>query len=225
MNYSAALLLDLDGTLVDTANDFIHILQSMCLEDGLTAPDATTIRNTVSDGARALITLCYGLKENEQDFEDKRQQLLNRYEQELGQNAALFTGFDDVIQYCEKNNIAWGIVTNKPWLYTELLLQRLQINPSNNVIICPDHVSQTKPNAEPLLLAAKKLKLKPEQCLYAGDHLRDIQAGINANMQTIACNYGYIKSADNSADWQADYSIEQPIELIALLQDFLKQSA
>jgi phosphoglycolate phosphatase len=189
----------------------------MCSEDGITAPTPTTIRNTVSDGARALITLCYKLAEGEDGFEEKRQTLLNRYENELGENAELFEGFNEVFNYCEQENIAWAVVTNKPWLYTELLLQRLNIKPSNNVIICPDHVSNTKPDPEPLFLAAEKLGINPEKCLYAGDHLRDIQAGQNANMKTIACTYGYIKEQDNPEHWQADFYIKNPIDIITLL--------
>lgn len=216
-HFSAALLLDLDGTLVDTANDFIHILTRMCNEDNITAPAPTTIRNTVSDGARALITLCYNLKEGEAGFEDKRQTLLTRYEKELGTNAAIFDGFEDVFNYCEANNIAWAVVTNKPWLYTELLLNRLNINPSKGVIICPDHVSNTKPNPEPLFLAADKLGVSFDHCFYVGDHLRDIEAGKNANMKTIACNYGYIKKNDDPKNWQADFYINTPKEIITIL--------
>lgn len=211
--YRGAILFDLDGTLVDTSADFVAVVNSMRVADGLPPLPDDDIRNTVSDGARALITLAYGLKEGDNHFEEKRQQLLNQYEDELGLQAKLFPGFDGMLAEMEQHNIAWGIVTNKPSRFTDPLLKRLDIKPSNGVAICPDHVTHTKPHPEPLLLAASKLGLQPKQCIYAGDHLRDIESGRNAGMQTIACAYGYIKPVENIAEWRADFTVDSVAEL------------
>lgn len=224
MTYKAAVLFDLDGTLVDTAADFVAVLNQMRQNDGLPPLDDKLIRNTVSDGARALVTLAYALREGDAGFEDKRQELLNRYEQELGKAAHLFTGFEPLLKQLEAQNIGWGIVTNKPWRFTEPLLQRLQLKPSNDVAICPDHVTRTKPDAEPLLLAASKLGLGKQHCLYAGDHERDIQAGRNANMHTIACGYGYIHPEHNIHDWQADTVVHSVEELNAFLNHYFNNA-
>jgi phosphoglycolate phosphatase len=180
------------------------------------------IRNTVSDGARALIQLAYPLKEGDKGFEEKRQQLLNEYEKELGANARLFAGFEPLLAELEKHNIAWGIVTNKPARFTDPLLKRLNIKPSQGVAICPDHVTHTKPHAEPLLLAAAKLGLTAEQCIYAGDHARDIEAGKNAGMKTITCAYGYIKPHENLKEWQADFIVDSVAELHQLAQQLFR---
>ncbi len=213
MDYRGALLFDLDGTLVDTSADFVAVVNSMRAADGMPALPEDAIRNTVSDGARALIALAYSLKEGDALFEEKRQQLLNQYEDELGKQAKLFAGFVDLLATLERNNIAWGIVTNKPSRFTDPLLQRLNIKPSRGVAICPDHVTHTKPHPEPLLLAASRLGLTPAQCIYAGDHLRDIESGRNAGMATIACAYGYIKPIENINDWQADFIVNSVAEL------------
>ena len=58
-------------------------------------------------------------------------------------------------------------------------------------MICPDHVKISKPDPEGILLACKKLDIKPENTIYLGDHLNDIKAGICAGAQTVACLYGY----------------------------------
>ena len=71
-------------------------------------------------------------------------------------------------------NIGWAIVTNKPERFTNPLIERLALKPSNGVAICPDHVTNTKPDPEPLFLAADKLGIAPELCLYAGDHRRHV---------------------------------------------------
>jgi phosphoglycolate phosphatase len=220
--YRGALLFDLDGTLVDTSADFVAVVNSMREKDGLQALPEQDIRNTVSDGARALVKLAYNLDDGDDGFAEKRQQLLDQYEAELGMQAKLFDGFHQLLNALERNNIAWGIVTNKPSRFTDPLLARLHIRPSNGVAICPDHVTHSKPHAEPLLLAATKLGLAPAQCVYAGDHLRDIEAGRNAGMTTVACAYGYIKPVENINHWQADVIVNSVTELHQFAQQHFK---
>lgn len=222
MKYRGALLLDLDGTLVDSALDFIHVIHSMQQADGLSLSSANSIRNTVSDGARALTQLAYGFAIGSAEHSAKLELLLDLYEQELGNNAQVFAGFFPMLEQLEQQGIAWGIVTNKPWRFTEPLIQRLALKPSANVIICPDHVKNSKPDPEPLHLAAQQLGLEPNQCLYAGDHIRDIQAAQNAQMGSIACAYGYIKENDNIHSWNADKIINNPNELESLVKEFYK---
>lgn len=220
MNYRGAVLLDLDGTLVDSALDFVHVIQSMQAEDNIPPTSAESIRNTVSDGARALTQLAYGYDIGSSEHSEKLHELLDRYEAELGKNAQVFAGFFPMLEQLEQQGIAWGIVTNKPWRFTEPLIKRLQLQPSANVIVCPDHVKNSKPAPEPLYLAAEQLQLKPEQCLYAGDHIRDIQAAHNANIPSIACAYGYIKESDDINAWKAKYIINEPKDLETIAKEF-----
>ena len=220
--YRGAILFDLDGTLVDTSADFVVVVNNMRKADGMLPLADDAIRNTVSDGARALITLAYGMKEGDLGFEEKRQQLLNDYENELGMQATLFHGFEQLLADMEQHQLAWGIVTNKPSRFTHPLLHRLGITPSNGVAVCPDHVTHTKPHPEPLLLAARQLGLNPSQCIYVGDHLRDIESGRNAGMQTIACAYGYVKPVDNINEWQADFIVNSVNELHQLARQIFQ---
>jgi len=213
MPYQGALLLDLDGTLLDTAADFIHVIQSMQKEDGIEPTDAQRIRNTVSNGARALVRLGWQLEDTAPAFKEKLNSLLDRYEAELGNNAQLFPGFDALLPSLEEQRIAWAIVTNKPWRFTEPLLQRLAIQASNNVVICPDHVTHSKPHAEPLLLAAQQLNIQVKQCVYAGDHRRDIESAQNANMLSIACGFGYVPEDDDIHTWNADIIVNDVSDL------------
>lgn len=219
-DYQAALLLDLDGTLVDTANDFIAAIKAVCKVEGIQPPSDEDIRATVSAGGSALTNLTFNIDENDQYFANKKQTLLDTYQQSLGQHSCLFEGFEEVLKYCKQNNIAWGIVTNKPWQFTAPLLEQLALKPSNNVIICPDHVSVSKPDPEGLKLAAKKLGLDVSQCIYAGDHQRDIEAGKNANMQTIACAYGYVPKGEKAKDWQAQHIVQQASEILNIIKGF-----
>lgn len=222
MAYRGAVLFDLDGTLVDTAADFVAVIHAMLRAENLPLIDERLIRNTVSEGARGLIRMAFNIDETHTDFENKRQTMLDLYEKELGKAAAPFAGFRQLLAEFEAANLAWGVVTNKPWRFSEPLMQALALFPSENIIICPDHVTHTKPNAEPLLLAAQKLNLTPTQCIYAGDHLRDIQAAQNAGMFSIACAFGYIADIDNIHDWNADRIVQDVAELGRTAFDYFK---
>lgn len=219
MSFRGAVLFDLDGTLIDTAADFIQVINRMKAEDNEPAVDAELIRNTVSEGARGLIARIFQLTEDDPRFEQQRQRLLDLYTGELGKQAALFPGFESLLAELQRQQIGWGIVTNKPWRFTEPLLKKLGLEPSNAVTICPDHVSHRKPDPEPLLLAAKKLQLTPQQCIYAGDHRRDIEAARNAGMPGIACGYGYIHADDDIRQWQADAIVDS----VADLDSYIRQ--
>ncbi len=215
----SALLFDLDGTLVDTAEDFVQVLNEQLRSHHKESLPADIIRNTVSDGAGALVKLGFGGEPGTERFESLRKELLSRYQALVGQHAELFYGMDEVLNLCEAQNIPWGIITNKPRLYTDLLLERMKLKHRSAVTLCPDDVTQSKPDPESLLLAANRLKLANNNIVYVGDHERDIQAGKAADMITVSALYGYIKSEEQAKKWPADYQIQHPSELISL---FLK---
>lgn len=213
----SALLFDLDGTLVDTAADFVQVLNEQLASHGKQILPDTTIRNTVSDGARALIKLGFGGEPGEVQFEALRGELLERYQALVGKHAKLFDGMADVLTACEQRKIPWGIITNKPRLYTDLLLERMNLINRSAITLCPDDVTHSKPDPESLFLAAERLSLKHYQnIVYVGDHERDIQAGNAAQMVTVSALYGYIKSPNLAKKWPANYQIEHPSELISL---------
>ncbi len=215
--YKGAVLFDLDGTLVDTAADFVAIVNRLRAQDDLPSLPDATIRSRVSDGARALTTLGFGLKEGEPDFAEKLDALLNEYADTLGDDAQLFDGFAPLLESLQEKQLAWGIVTNKPARFTDPLLTKLDLAPSNGVAICPCHVSARKPDPEGLIKAMGMLDLSVEQCIYVGDHERDIEAAKNAGMKSIACAYGYLKDDDNIHDWQADHIVHTVSELHDLI--------
>ncbi|HET8730127.1 MAG TPA: HAD-IA family hydrolase, partial [Moraxellaceae bacterium] len=85
------------------------------------------------------------------------------------------------------------------------------------VAICPDMVNHSKPHPEPMLKAAHVLGVAPADCVYVGDHRRDIEAGRNAGMVTVAAAWGYILEGETAQDWQADRTVDTVFELSRLL--------
>jgi 2-phosphoglycolate phosphatase len=214
-----AVLFDLDGTLIDTAPDFAKVVNQLCQQHGRPTIDYQTIRNTVSHGARALVSLAFDYQEGDAEFESMRQELLQLYGQHLAVDTCLFEGMENLLSWLENNSLPWGIVTNKPRLYATPILDALGLSPRCEALVCPDDVRQTKPNAEPMLLACSQLSCNATNTVYVGDHRRDIEAGRNAGMKTVAANYGYIDPEDPAINWLANYTVEHPRDIQPLLTD------
>ena len=213
---SEAFFFDLDGTLIDTAPDFYVVLNEVLADAGRPALTLAAIRAQVSNGARALVTLGFGLEPGDAGFDDALHTLLEAYAERGAQDSRLFAGMDDVIDTLDVIGVPWGIVTNKPQRFTLPLLQRLDLVERVGPVICPDHVTLRKPDPEGLLIAARQCGLAPETCVYVGDHLRDIDAGRRAGMKTVAALFGYLDPNEDARAWQADYYIESPAELLPI---------
>jgi phosphoglycolate phosphatase len=213
-----AVLFDLDGTLLDTAPDFAVVVNQLRQRHGQPALDYAPIRATVSHGARALVKLALQVQEHEPAFESLRQELLALYSQHLAVNTTTFPGIDDLLDWLDQEALPWGIVTNKPRLYAEPILRALKLDQRCHTLICPDDVSRTKPDPEPLQLACQQLRCHTGNAIYLGDHRRDIEAGQNAGMPTVAATYGYIDASDPAQHWQADYYIDHADQIRPLLE-------
>ncbi len=120
-----AVLFDLDGTLVDTAEEFVGVVQALRAEHGMDAMDPARIRASVSNGARALVTLGLGIAETAPEFEEKRLRLLELYGQVLGSAALPYPGIAELLAALSERGIGWGVSTNKPRAYAEPLLRAL----------------------------------------------------------------------------------------------------
>lgn len=214
----ASVLFDLDGTLVDTAPDFVHCLNTQRQRHRLEPLPAPSIRSVVSDGARGLIQLGFGLEPDHPDYTERHTELLDLYGERLAVESRLFEGMDEVLEWLEEHRIPWGVVTNKPSVFTLPLLERLNLANRCGATVCPDHVRQRKPHPESLFLAARQLGISPGGSLYVGDHLRDIEAGRAAGMATVAARYGYIDNPDTVEGWHATHIIDHGRELLGLLK-------
>lgn len=218
-----AVFFDLDGTLIDTAADFILVLNTMLKEDGLALVNEDLIRNTVSDGSRALIKLGYGLDHSQPESAPLRQRLLDLYETHLASKSVLFPGIQQLLLELDKHQIVWGIATNKPELYTRLLLQALTISPQPIVVLSPEQVAKAKPAPDSLFAACAAANCQIDEAVYIGDHQRDIECGKNAGMRTIAAAYGYIPPGERVSDWQADFTATTPQQLWPIIkQNFIQ---
>ena len=213
-----AILFDLDGTLIDTAPDFHCVINQLLIEEQRPTVSYEFLRHYVSNGARAMVEAAFNATENTTDFDRLHAQMLELYLQHLDVESQLFPGLENCLAWLEELDIPWGVVTNKPELYTTPLMRGLGLINNASCIICPDHVSEKKPHPESLFLACQQINCAPEQAVYVGDHIRDIEAGRRAGMLTIGATYGYLNQQEDPHSWQADHYIDHAAALKPLLQ-------
>ena len=210
-----AVLFDLDGTLADTAPDLANAVNKMRQDRGLPLTPYELLRPMASAGARGLIGVAFGIQPGDADFETMRTEFLANYEAQIAEQTVLFEDVVALLAKIESNDQHWGIVTNKPLRYTDVLLPLIGLAHAA-CSISGDTTPHAKPHPEPLFEAARRLQLAPEQCWYVGDDLRDIQAGKAAGMPTIAAGWGYCGMSE-PANWEADFIAGSPREIIELL--------
>jgi phosphoglycolate phosphatase len=188
----SAVLFDLDGTLIDTAPEFIQIGLQLRAEAGLAPIDPETIWHSVSNGAIGMVQAALELPADDPAFEHWRQRFLTLYETGLGNLSHPYPGLPELVADLHKAGIAWGVVTNKLSRFALPLMNKMSFDPAAGAIVTPDHVELPKPDPASILLACEQLACEPTETLFIGDHLRDIEAGRGAGCFTIAAAYGYL---------------------------------
>jgi 2-phosphoglycolate phosphatase len=216
-----AVLFDMDGTLLDTAPDFIAICQAMLADRELPPIADKLIRDQISGGAKAMVAATFAMSPEAPEFEALRLEFLERYQVGCAIHSHLFDGMAELLADIEKANLIWGVVTNKPLRFAEPIMQQLKLAERSALLICPDHVTRSKPDPEPLILACRMLDLDPASVLFVGDDLRDIESGRDAGTRTAAVRYGYIHPHDNPDHWGADVVVDHPLELRKVLDNAL----
>jgi 2-phosphoglycolate phosphatase len=213
----SAVLFDLDGTLVDTAPDMVAVLQEL-QRDRDVKPVAYEIgRAHVSNGALGLLAL--GFPDIEHAVGSAlHTAYLERYARRVCEASALFPGLGDLLETLDAAGLPWGVVTNKPAHLTNSLLERLALSARSACTVSGDTLPKRKPDPAPLLHACELAGMLPQNTVYVGDASRDIQAGQNAGMATVAAAYGYITPDDDPRGWGADRVAADTAELTQILR-------
>jgi len=212
-----AVLFDLDGTLIDSAPDLGAAADKMRLDRGLSSLPQSEYRPMAGAGARGMIGVAFGMGPDDNDFSTLREEFFCNYEQCLTQRTYAFDGIPELIAHLVKQNIPWGVVTNKSARFTEPLTQAMPLFSSARVVVSGDTTPHAKPHPEPLFEAARRLNIHPTHCLYIGDDERDIVAGLAAGMGTVAATYGYLGEKAEPTLWGAHSIINSPAALLQLL--------
>jgi N-acetyl-D-muramate 6-phosphate phosphatase len=213
----AAVLFDLDGTLIDSAPDLGAAADQMRVVRGMPSLPLETYRPMAGAGARGMLGIAFGMTPEAPDYDAMREEFFANYAACMTQRTYIFAGVTDLVAALKAKGVRWGVVTNKSSRFTDPLTRAMDLFATAETIISGDTTPHAKPHPEPLLEAARRMGLEPAQCLYVGDDERDVVAGLAAGMGTVAATYGYLGSQADIASWGAHAEINSPIDLLQLL--------
>ncbi|WP_411994219.1 phosphoglycolate phosphatase [Agarivorans sp. DSG3-1] len=213
---------DLDGTLVDSAPDLALAINAMLVDLGRSEFSEQTIRHWVGNGAEVLIKRALsGASVIAEDLEEalylKAKPLFNRhYSERLCVASKLYQGVGESLAALAELNIPMAIVTNKPGLFTQPLLEQLNLARYFDVVLSGDSLARKKPDPLPLQHLAEHYQLNIDQLLMVGDSKNDIQAAKAAGCASLGLTYGYNYGEDialSGPEFVAD-SLETLVELM-----------
>jgi 2-phosphoglycolate phosphatase, prokaryotic len=194
------VLLDLDGTLVDTAPDLAYSIDAALAEVSIPPRGETRIRHWIGNGLertvkRALQNAMQGEPEEEL-FQRAYPIFIGIYTRNASRRSRLYDGAREGIDYLKNNDYKIGCVTNKSETFTHILLKDLGIFDDFGIVISGDSLTRKKPDPQPLLHAADHFSVNPEHSLMIGDSLNDVEAARAAGFQILCVSYGYNHGED-----------------------------
>ena len=204
----AMVLIDVDGTLVDSVPDLAFCVDGMMRELGLPERGEARVRQWVGNGverlvARALLDRLDGEPEAEL-FRRALPIFMELYAEHTCRRSRLYPGVREGLDFLKAAGYPLGCVTNKAARFTEPLLRELGILDEFGIVISGDSLAQKKPHPLPLLHAARHFGAEPAASLMVGDSVSDVKAARAAGFRIVCMSYGYnhgrdIREADPDA--------------------------
>lgn len=214
----AAVLFDLDGTLVDSRADIAAAANRALAESGYGALDLATVQGFIGHGATHLVTRSLeaaGAPTDATTVARLQALFLQRYGEHLVDRTVPYPGVRDTLRALRAAGIATGVVTNKPAAPARALLELLELGPFD-VVLGGDSVATRKPDPLPLSEALARLEVARADALFVGDSTIDLATARAASVAFVAVGYG-IGSADELRREGADPILDRLDALLELV--------
>ncbi len=215
------ILIDLDGTLVDSVPDLAFCVDAMMARLGRPPHGEAAVRNWVGNGVerlvrRALVGQLDGEPEAA-DFDRAFPIFLELYRDNTSQRSRLYPGIREGLDWLKGNHYRLGCVTNKAAQFTEPLLRDLGVRDDFEIVISGDTLPRNKPDPLPLLHAAAYFGVEPAEALMIGDSVSDVKAARAAGFRIFCMTYGYNHGQD-IRDFHPDAVMDSLVEVQGLLE-------
>ena len=216
------ILIDVDGTLVDSVPDLAFCVDEMMKQLGRPTHGETKVRDWVGNGVerlvrRALIGQLDG-EPDEADFQQAYPVFLELYAENTSQRSMLYPGVREGLDYLKAKGYRLGCVTNKAAQFTLPLLKDLGVHDDFELIVAGDTLPKKKPDPLPLLHAAEQLGVSPGESLMIGDSQSDVKAARAAGFQIVCMSYGY-NHGEDIRSYDPDAVIDTLSEISGLLEN------
>ena len=209
-------LLDLDGTLVDSAPDLHGALEATLSRHGHGTVAEALVRKFVGGGARLLIERAlaelYPEDEAVHDIDTLFADFIDYYSAHIADRSQPYPGVVESLALLRERGIALGCVTNKYEGLSRQLLEALGLAEHFGTVVGGDTLPVRKPDPEPLFEACRRLGGDPARTLMVGDSITDLRAARNAGMPVICVSYGY-NHGENIHDAGADRVVDSILTL------------
>ena len=224
---NAAVLFDLDGTLLDTALDLgataNYILKRFGYKGKISDKSA---REYASDGMAALLN--EGARSAEEkiladDLPKMKHEFLNYYDQHFAERTVPFPGITEVMEYLYAQNAKTAIITNKPDKTAINLIKHFPCFNKLDYILGSRPDIPGKPAPDAIFEALKNLAVKPQNAIYVGDHERDMEAASRAGVTGVCAGWGYLHFGTNPSSLGGKITVNSPRELKSCLVSFMNK--
>ena len=195
-----AVMIDLDGTLLDTVADLTVAVNLMLEQMGGRPLAEHVVRTFVGKGIQNLVarSLAAGLngRQSTTVFERALPIYMDCYARVNGQHTTLYPGVHEGLVALKSTGFPLACVTNKSERFTLPLLKQVRLAEYFSVVVCGDTLPKRKPDPLPLTYACEQFAVAPPQMLMIGDSVNDAQAARAAGCPVFCVPYGYNEGAD-----------------------------
>ena len=190
-----AAIIDLDGTMIDTADDFVAALNGMLTRINAKLTDREEVIGYIGKGSenliRSILAVRFSALEASTKFDDALAIYQTEYARINGQSATLFPEVAEGLEALRNLGLPLACVTNKPHRFAVELLTKFGLVEYFKVVLGGDSVPKKKPDPAPMLIACERLDVLPREAVAIGDSENDALAGRAAGMATLTVPYGY----------------------------------
>ena len=206
-NMPELVMFDLDGTLIDSVPDIAVAIDRMLEGIGRKAAGEERVRNWVGNGsaalvARALLNRLVPSEEIPQAIENLQADptglwdkgvagFQDHYSNNCAEYTRIYPGVIEFLDHLAVRQVPMAILTNKPTLFTDPILEALKLDHYFQQVVCGDTCERKKPAPDQLNYLLEKFATKPQQALMVGDSINDVLAARHANVPVVAVSYGY----------------------------------
>jgi phosphoglycolate phosphatase len=197
---ASAVIIDLDGTLLDTAADLAAAANLMRADLGLSAMPLEQVASYVGKGVEILVHRVLGesmdARVDAGSHARAHASFLRHYASENGRHAQPYPGVREGLEAMRGKGLRLACVTNKPAAFTEPLLERSGLASYFELVVSGDTLPRKKPDPMPMLHVAQRFGLQPSRVVAIGDSINDAQSARAAGMAVLAVPYGYNEGRD-----------------------------
>ena len=200
---------DLDGTILDSANDLIGSLNLLLKEQNQKPMKKSNVYSLVGNGALAMIKEAYKINSTfDKDINWKKLQtrFIEIYKKHYVMQSKLYPYTEETLKSLYKKNIQLVLVSNKPEFFVKKILSYFKIRKYFVAISGGDTYRYRKPNPQHLIKTLNSAGIKKFNCCFIGDSLNDALCAKSANTKLILLKHGY--SNKNIEEMGADFVLD-----------------